>query len=300
MLALPGLRNFMISSEEFVKKYGYVETILGRRRHIPDMLLPEFEFVPMSGYVNPDVDPLDISTLENKDAIPERIVNQLTKEFKGYKYYGQIVKRTKQLYEEKIKVVNNRPKITEASRMIVNSRVQGSAADLTKLAILRLENNPEWKEIGGKFIVPIHDELLVEVPFEHREKGAQILKQSMESAGSFLPFPISCDIEETFRWYGLTVDDILSYEKPSAVNYSEWSESNICWLQCMLTECEYQMPVFKNEDGSKPIGIAAHGVNGKWSDKMDKSIHDYLTRYNVSITDFLDNIEKRVIDGIVE
>lgn len=299
MLGFPHLRDAILGAQHMATELGYTETFLGRRRHHPDMMLPEFEFKAMPGYVNPDVDPLDPKTLENKDDIPKRIVTQLTKEFKGYKYYGQIVKRTKQLYEEKIKVINNRSKITEASRQCWNSIIQGSAAELTKMAILRLDNNEEWKELGGRLLLPVHDELIVEVPFENRERGAAILKESMESAGSFLPFSISCDIEETFRWYGLAVEDILSYDKPADTTYSEWSESNICWLQCMLTECEYQMPVFKNEDGSKPIGIAAHGINGKWSEKMDTSIYDYLTRYNVSITDFLDNIERRVIEGVV-
>lgn len=119
--AFPGLRDLMNYSQAFARKYGYVETILGRRRHLPDMRLPEFEFEAMPGYVNPDVDPLDVSTLSKKDEIPERIVSQLKKEFSQYKYYGQIYKRTKELYEdEKIKVINNRPKINDASRQVLN------------------------------------------------------------------------------------------------------------------------------------------------------------------------------------
>lgn len=119
--AFPNLRALMISAQTTAKTRGYVETILGRRRHIPDMQLPEFEFVPMKGYVNPDVNPLDVSTLSNASAIPERIVAALTQEFKSYKYYGQIARRTRELYEnDKIKVINNRPKINDASRQCVN------------------------------------------------------------------------------------------------------------------------------------------------------------------------------------
>lgn len=125
MNAFPNLRALMIKAQGDATRQGYVETILGRRRHILDMQLPEFEFKAMTGYVNPDIDPLDVTTLVNKSEIPERIVNSLQKEFKGFKYYGQIVKRTKELYEDKIKVINNRPKITEASRQCVNSIIQG-------------------------------------------------------------------------------------------------------------------------------------------------------------------------------
>ena len=119
--AFPGLHHLMVTSQAFAKKHGYVETILGRRRHLPDMMLPEFEFEPMSGYVNPDIDPLDVNSLANKEAIPDRIVKQLQQEFKQYKYFGQIAKRTKQLYEEeKIRVKNNRAKINDATRQVVN------------------------------------------------------------------------------------------------------------------------------------------------------------------------------------
>ena len=118
--AFPNLKKLMHDAQAQARKYGYVETILGRRRHIPDMQLPEFEFKPMKGYINPDVDPLDISTLSNSDQIPQRVVDELTKEFKGYKYFGQIVKRTKELAEEHIRVINNRQKIQDASRQCVN------------------------------------------------------------------------------------------------------------------------------------------------------------------------------------
>ena len=113
MDGFPKLRDFIAGAQASAVKNGYTETILGRRRHHPNMQLPEFEFKPMPGYMNPDIDPLDPSTLKNKEAIPQRIIDKLTKEFKGYKYYGQIVKRTKALAEEKIRVINNRSKITD-------------------------------------------------------------------------------------------------------------------------------------------------------------------------------------------
>lgn len=303
MNGFPHLRDAILDAQHKASTLGYTETILGRRRHHPNMQLPPFEFKPMAGYMNPDVDPLDPSTLTNKDQIPERIVKQLTKEFNNYKYYGQIVKRTKALAEEKIKVINNTRKITEASRQCWNAVIQGSAADLTKLAMLRLCNNEDWKRIGGRLLIPVHDELIVEVPYEFREEGARILKESMEQAGSFLPFKISCDIEETFRWYGLSVDDILSFDKPVTEDFfdsdlSSLTESNICWLQCMLIENEFIMPVYKEADGSKPIGLKAKGVNGVVSDELKKAILTYKNRYRIQTDkDFVDHIERKVIYG---
>lgn len=124
--AFPGLRSVMISSQKFAKEHGYTETILGRRRHHPDMQLPEFEFKPLPGYVNPDIDPLDPSTLKNKSDIPERIKKSLLKELSGYKYFGQVATRMRQLHEEEhIKVINNRSKIGDATRKVLNSIIQG-------------------------------------------------------------------------------------------------------------------------------------------------------------------------------
>lgn len=299
MKGFPGIQQAILAAQHQAATVGYTETILGRRRHHPDMMLPRFEFKPMPGYMNPDIDPLDPSTLENKDAIPERTIKKLTKEFNNLKYYGQIVKRTKQLAEEKIAVVNNSRKIDEASRQVFNAIIQGSAADLTKMAILRLCNDPEWKAIGGRLLLPVHDELICEVPFENREKGAEILSRDMCEAGNFLPFGLKCDVETTFRWYGLAVEDILSYDKPESLDYESLSESNICWLQCMLCENEYLLPVYKEADGSKPKGIKSHGVNGVVSDEMKSFVEDYKKRYGLTEDKaFLDHIEKKVIDGV--
>lgn len=296
MNSFSGLRDFMLSAQERCRKLGFTETILGRRRHIPDMKLPEFEFKPMEGYVNPDVDPLDISTLGNREAIPQRVVDQLTKQFKGYKYWGQIVKATKALAEQKIRVVNNRQRLQEAERKVVNSIIQGSAAELTKMAILKLEHNQRWHEIGGKFIIPVHDELIAEVPLEHREEGEKLLKESMETAGDFLPFPIYCDVTTTYRWYGLEVDH--DYVKPTTIDTVEPEE--VQWIQYMLFENEYQLPVYKEADGSKPRGNAAMGINGRRSDEMDAAIFDYMNRYNISEDQFIDHIEYLTIHGRVK
>ena len=298
MNGFPGIRDAILNAQKEASTLGYTETILGRRRHHPDMMLPKFEFKPMPGYMNPDIDPLDPTTLANKDAIPERVIKKLTKEFNNLKYYGQIVKRTKQLAEEKIAVINNTRKIDEASRQCFNAKIQGSAADLTKMAMLRLENDPEWRSVGGQLICAIHDELLAEVPIEDREKGAEILSRDMCDAGDFLPFRLKCDCETTFRWYGLAVDDIFSYDKPSNLDYDSMTESNICWLQCMLCENEYLLPVYKEADGSKPKCIKSHGVNGIISDEMKSFVSDYMRRYR--LTDdlaFLNHIEKKVVNG---
>lgn len=295
--AFPALRQLMINSQNFAKNHGYVETILGRRRHIPDMTLPEFEFVPMAGYVNPDIDPLDLSTLNSGNEIPERIKNSLYKELTSYKYFGQVAKRIKQLAEEEhIKVINNRYKISEATRQVVNSIIQGSAADLTKLAMLKVENDPVWNAMGGRVLVPVHDELIAEVPIEHWKEGGERLSQLMCEAASFLPFTIKCDVTTTYRWYGLEYP--CPYKQPDSIqNLSDESEIN--WVLYHLFEVGYELPVYKDENGNKPEGDAALGISGVMSDKARACIFDYCNRYNIVEDEFISHIHTKVHTGNV-
>lgn len=295
MNGFPSLRNAMLSAQDHARKFGYTETILGRRRHLPDMQLPEFEFKPMPGYVNPDIDPLDPTTLHQKEEIPKRITDALLKEFKGYKYFGQIVKRTKQLAEEHIRVINNRAKINDATRQCLNGVIQGSAADMTKLALLNIYESDDWKRLGGRLLVPIHDEILCEFPKENYEEGAKLLSKLMSSAGNFLPFPINCDVEVTTNWYGLEYP--CPYKQPESLDTVDPDE--IKWIQYMLFECEYSLPKHKEMFGEEFRGDIAKGVDGVYSDEIKSMIDDYKSKWRIeSDEDFIEMIKTHVIDGV--
>ena len=294
MNSFSGLRDLMFYSQKFAKEHGYVETMLGRRRHLPDMMLPEFQFEALPGYVNPDIDPLDISTLSNQASIPERIVRSLEKEFSNYKYFGQIARRTKELREKNIRVINNRSKINDAIRQCVNSRVQGSAADMTKIALLNLANSEEFRKIGARILVPVHDEILVEVPEENAEIGAKLLAELMSKAGDFLPFTISCDVEVSYRWYGMEYP--CPYKEPMNVPESlkDMTEDEVKWIQYHLVECEVELPILKDSEGNKPVGDAAHGVNGVVTPELLSAIDAYITDYQLQRVDFISHIKNRV------
>ena len=292
--SFPNLDSFMHKCQADARKYGYVETILGRRRHIRDMQLKPYEFKAGRGYVNPDIDPLDPNTLKNKNEIPERVVKQLEKEFAKYKYKGQIYKRIKELEEiDHIRVVSNTKKITDATRQCVNSVIQGSAAELTKIAQLKVANNQEWHELGARILLPVHDELIAEVPIRNAKRAGELLGQLMSDAGSFLPFTISCDVTTTLRWYGLEYP--CTYQKPSSSDFEHLSAPELQWIQYHLFECEYILPVFNDPDGKKPMGDAALGVNGIWSEDTQNAITDYCNRYHISKEEFIDHIESKVV-----
>lgn len=287
----------MNNAQKMAHDKGYVETILGRRRHIPDMMLNEFDFKAEPGYVNPDVDPLDISTLDNDGDIPERVKQALYKELKSYKYYGQVVKRSKELLEnDHIKVINNRHKITEASRQCVNSIIQGSAADLTKMALLKVESDERWKELGGQVEVPVHDELVGEVPVENAEEAGEVLSSLMCEAASFLPFSIKCDVTTSYHWSGIEYP--CPYDRPASL--TNMSDSEIRWVQYHIYDRGYYLPVFKKDNGDKPEGDEALGVNGRFTDELQSFIDDYKNRYNITSDEqFIQHIEEYVATGRV-
>ena len=114
-----------------------------------------------------------------------------------------------------------------------------------------------------------------------------------------MPFPITCDVETTLRWYGLEYP--CPYIKPSLFSLDllkDMNEDEVSWIQYHLTECEYQLPKFPDKNGDAPIGNAAKGVNGRVSEEMISYIKDYIKSFNISEEMFLDHIEQLVQKGI--
>lgn len=286
-----GLKHLMSAARNSATKLGYTETILGRRKYLPDLQLPEFTFTPMSGYVNPDVDPMDVSTFNENNEIPQRVIKDSLARLQKCRYNGERYAIIEQLYNSGIQTTDNRKKIQDSVRQVVNGIVQGSAADQTKMAMLRLSNTKRWHEIGGRLIIQVHDELIAEVPIEHWKEGGEILSKSMKDAASYLPFPSKCDVTTTIRWNGLEFP--CPYKKPNSANLSDLSEDEIKWLQYHLAEMEYTLPVLDKD----ARGDAARGVNGQITEVMESALEDYKSAYSVDDYTIIDHIEKNVIYG---
>lgn len=287
-----GLRNLMLAARKSATKLGYTETILGRRKYLPDLQLPEFTFTPMSNYVNPEIDPMDVSTLNIKNEIPSATVKMMLNKLKSCRYNGERYALIENYYNSGIQTTDNRKKIQDSVRQVVNGIIQGSAADQTKMAMLRLSNTKRWHEIGGRVIIQVHDELIAEVPIEHWQEGGEILSQSMKDAANFLPFPSKCDVTTTIRWNGLEFP--CAYTKPKSIqNFDELTEDEIKWLQYQLAEMEYTLPVLDKE----ARGDAARGVNGQITEEMTNALNDYMSTNGVDIDAVLDHIENQVIYG---
>ena len=169
-----------------------------------------------------------------------------------------------------------------------------SAADQTKMALLELENNREWKDIGGRLLVPVHDEIIAEVPMEYYERGGEILSSCMLKAAEFLPFDSKCDVTATLRWYGLEYP--CPHTKPNSVDTE--AEDEVSWIQWHLIEAEYDLPILPNPDGSKPRGNAARGVNGKVTEEYKQAIQHYISTRRISKDTFIDSLEQEIVYGV--
>ncbi|MBP5274316.1 MAG: DNA polymerase I [Abditibacteriota bacterium] len=87
----------------------------------------------------------------------------------------------------------NRQTRLAAERAAVNMPFQGSAADIIKKAMINLEKS--LKNTDSKLLLQIHDELVVEAPYQKWKETAAIVKKEMESAYGLL-VPLICDVKQ--------------------------------------------------------------------------------------------------------
>ncbi|GIV33817.1 MAG: hypothetical protein KatS3mg031_1352 [Chitinophagales bacterium] len=129
----PGIKRFMDEAIEKARKQGYAETIMGRRRYLPD-------------------------------------INSKNATVRGF-----------------------------AERNAINTPIQGSAADMIKIAMIRIHRQFEKKKLRSKMILQIHDELVFDVRKEEVEEARAIIEEHMKNA-LLLEVPIVVDIGIGNNW----------------------------------------------------------------------------------------------------
>ncbi len=128
------VKEYMDGNVRFAKEHGYVNTILGRKRYIPEL----------------------------------RSSNYATRSF--------------------------------GERAAMNMPLQGSSADIIKLAMLGVSRRLEGEHMRTKLVLQVHDELVLDAPLDEAERAAQILKEEMEGAVS-LCVPLTVEISSGESWY---------------------------------------------------------------------------------------------------
>lgn len=87
-------------------------------------------------------------------------------------------------------------------RVAMNSPIQGSAADIVKIAMLGVSRRIAAEELDAKLILQVHDELIVEASKKDADRAAAILREEMEGAVK-LSVPLTVDLSIGERWYGM-------------------------------------------------------------------------------------------------
>ena len=129
-----GIKQFMADIVESAKEKGYVETLFGRRRYVPEI----------------------------------KSNNYMVRQF--------------------------------GARVAMNTPIQGTAADIMKIAMINVYKTLKEEKIEAKIVLQIHDELLLEVKEEDKEKAEKILKDCMENAKQ-LSVPLEVEVSEGSDWY---------------------------------------------------------------------------------------------------
>ena len=89
-----------------------------------------------------------------------------------------------------------------AERTAVNTPIQGTAADIIKLAMLQVQKNIVAHKFSAKMLLQVHDELIFEVPPQEIAGLIVILHECMESAVT-LNVPLKIDVNVGFNWYDM-------------------------------------------------------------------------------------------------
>ena len=82
----------------------------------------------------------------------------------------------------------------------MNAPIQGAAADIIKIAMVKVYNRIKKEGLDGRLILQVHDELILEVKEADREKAEKLLKEEMENAVK-LAVPMTADVHSGKSWF---------------------------------------------------------------------------------------------------
>ena len=131
--------------------------------------------------------------------------------YKGVKTF--LDEKVKEAYEEgQVKTLYGRvrpiPELSSSNfmqrnfgeRVAMNSPIQGTAADIIKIAMIRVNKALKDRHMKSRMLLQIHDELLVETSMDEIEEVKEIMTKEMMGAADLL-VPLSIDVNEGINWY---------------------------------------------------------------------------------------------------
>lgn len=215
----PGVDKLTKDSQEMLKRTGYVTDMFGRRRHIPDAQLPEYEF--KCDNVSYDFNPL-LNTPEHIDNKTEELISRYKEKLSRAKWKKDKDLIISQAKKDGLTIKSNGGFINRALRQCLNARIQGTAASMTKLAMIMVHNDKELNDLGFKLLVTVHDEMFGVVPTENSVRAGQRLSEVMVSAAKVKCGAVkwNCDEYVIKRWYldELYAEVLKDYNKCKDMN----------------------------------------------------------------------------------
>ena len=197
--AFPTIKDAIERAQEYGKTHGYVKTLLNRIRPIDHILEGPFvvELMENTQYnFDPDLDSND-GTEELPQSMKDDIIETYSKltSYKDKKSYEDYLKR------QNILIKNNQNDYNAALRQCFNSWVQGTSAEQTKLALVRIYEDERLRKLGARIVLSIHDENIITVPKENADEAAKYLEEDMiKAANEIVDIVFKSDVEFYERW----------------------------------------------------------------------------------------------------
>lgn len=210
----PEVSSWMSSTEEEACKKGYVEDFWGRRRRLPDLLLPEFSFKmnkvdafnPLIGSSGKRID--DALIIKYKNKLKNISFNE----------YDKIKQEAK---KEGLDIIKNGGFISRARRQCVNARIQGSAATMTKKAMIAIYHDEEMKKYNFRLLIGVHDELIGQCDEKYAKEASNRLVYLMKNCVPELNVPLKCDPTIEKHWYEEEYSKNITKEYNSGKSFNE-------------------------------------------------------------------------------
>jgi DNA polymerase-1 len=93
----------------------------------------------------------------------------------------------------------NRTEKTAAERVAVNSPIQGTAADIVKIAMVRLFKRLQEEHLSARILLQVHDEIILEAPEDETARTETVVREVMEgAAGHGIPLKVQCETGESW------------------------------------------------------------------------------------------------------
>ena len=182
---IPGAKLSSEYAHKFAYDNGYVKTIYGRKRRLPDVQLPALE-ITKDGEPVTDNEFTYYRDMLNKAWGPKKreLISNIQIE------YGIVIK-------------DNGMKIADAQRECLNARIQGTAASVTKKAMLAIGRSALLRELGYKMIMCIHDEIIGQCPIgNYKQVVDEKRKLMINCCKDKIKIPMKVDMEVMYKWTG--------------------------------------------------------------------------------------------------